>query len=111
MEGLAEHARNAGMFVGARDVFEDISHTLGLSEVEVLNKSSDLEKGLASWVSEAFVAASIRVWLAGRSCDDDVDAIWEVREYGGRKAVCVEWDPSVPVDGRVGSEESGVSGL
>ena len=59
VEGLAEHARNAGMFVGARDVFEDISHTLGLSEVEVLNKSSDLEKGLASWVSEAFVAASI----------------------------------------------------
>ena len=111
MEGLAEHARNAGMFVGARDVFEDISHTLGLSEVQVLNKSSDLDKGLASWVSEAFVVSSIGVWLAGWSCDYDVDAIREVFQHGGRKAVCVEWDPSVPVAGRARSEEVGISGL
>ncbi len=111
MEGLAEHVRNARMFVGARDVFEDVSYSLGLSEVQVLNKSSDLDKGLASWVSEAFVATSIGVWLAGRSCDYDVDAIWELRQYGGREAVCVEWDSSVPVYGRVRSEEGGISGL
>ncbi len=36
VEGLTEHVYNAGVFVGARDVFEDVSHALGLSEVQVL---------------------------------------------------------------------------
>ncbi len=30
---------------------------------------------------------------------------------GESQAVCVEWESSVPVDGRVRSEESGVLGL
>ena len=37
MEGLAKHGCNAGVFFGARDVFEDVAHVMGLSEVEVLD--------------------------------------------------------------------------
>ena len=36
MEGLAKHGCNAGVFFCARDVFEDVAHAMGLSEVDVL---------------------------------------------------------------------------
>ncbi len=78
VEGLAKHVCNAGVFFGARNVFEDVSHAMSLSEVEVLDKASDLEKGLAAWVGEAFVAACGGVWLTGRSNYDNVNAKWEV---------------------------------
>ena len=37
VEGLAKHVCDAGVFFGARDVFEDVAHAMGLSEVEVLD--------------------------------------------------------------------------
>ena len=66
---------------------------------------------MAAWVGEAFVAACVRVWLAGRSCYENVDALWEVFHYGWGEAVGVEWESSVPMGGGVRGEESGVSSL
>ncbi len=78
MEGLTKHVCDAGVLFSSRDVFEDVSHSLYLSEVEVLDEASDLKEGLAAGVGEAFVAACVGVWLAGRSCYDNIDAVWVV---------------------------------
>jgi hypothetical protein len=66
-----------GVFVGARNVFDNVSDAGWLCAIQVLDESRYLDEGLAAGVFGASVPARIRVWLARWAGDDEVYSFWE----------------------------------
>ena len=64
----------------------------------MLDEACDLGEGFTAGVCDSLVLSCIRVWLAGRACNDYVDAVGEGLEGGWGDAVRVEGETAVPTD-------------
>ena len=86
------------MLVGAWDIFNNVSHPVGLGLVQVLDESRDLDEGFAAGVIGPLVLARIRVWLARGPGYNDVYAFREGLQGGWADAFSVEGEAVIPTD-------------
>ncbi len=87
-----------GVFVCARDVLDNISDTVGLGSIQVLDESSNLDEGFAAGVFGPLVIARVRVRLTRRSGDNDIYPVGEGVQRGWVDAVSIKGEAAIPTD-------------
>ena len=93
---MSKHLLNHGVFVYAWDVLEYIPDSVGLSSIQVLDESRNLDECLAAGVFDPLVPARIRIRLTWRTGDNEIYPIGEGVQGGRVDAVSIKGQFAVP---------------